>query len=437
MKISTSIIIANIATSVVFYCIAITLLYFVVESAVYQELDSSLYRKRNEITEQISRGHITLEHANSLGEHGSDEFIEIHKAQKTVEKPIIYSLHEPIRPGRPYQEYRCFLHTFSFRDTLYELKITRAVVEWRQIISRLVISSAILLLFLVLLIFWGNFSITQKVLRPFYTTLFQLQSIGYTTNFKISFPNTSINEIKELQLDLTRMLNQLEILFIQKSEYIQNASHELMTPLAILTQKAENLLQEPGLSEYAAGELADMRSTLSRIARLNNTLLLLEKIENRLFTIQNKINLFDCTQEVCAELSDFLELRNQQLKMNIAPDINLLCNKDLLVILIRNLLHNAIKYALEGSDIIIRVSTLTDEGMRESVIFQVDNLVANPDIAIESINFKRFARKSREWNDSPGLGLALVKSIAELHGWKVFVEFDESVEKNVSIGFNT
>lgn len=128
-------------------------------------------------------------------------------------------------------------------------------------------------------------------MRPLYALLHWLDN--YTPGrHNTPVPNdTNISEFHKLNVAAQEAANRSEELFEQQKQFIGNASHELQTPLAILGNRLEWLLDNTELNETQIEELFKMQRTLGHIVRLNKTLLLLTKIENGQFPESTNIDL--------------------------------------------------------------------------------------------------------------------------------------------------
>ncbi len=196
---------------------------------------------------------------------------------------------------------------------------------------------------------------------------------------------------------------------IQK-EFTENASHELQTPIAILRTQLDLLLQEE-LSERATRMVQEMYDTTSRMSRLNRSLLLLAKIENRQYDEKEDVDV----NEMASRLSEqFSVVYPGRIRLSMpAVHIRLSANRTLLEILISNLIVNAIRHSEGGQPI---SASLYPGG------FSVSNPAGNGSLPASDL-FVRFGNH-RQNPSGNGLGLAIVKQICDYNRWHVSYRYD-------------
>ncbi|MHB8750114.1 MAG: sensor histidine kinase [Aggregatilineales bacterium] len=204
-------------------------------------------------------------------------------------------------------------------------------------------------------------------------------------------------------------------------EFIQTAAHDLRNPLGV-TLSALTLLNRswhnPTATEREIIDIA-MRG-LNRMQDLIDDLLHLEKLESGLDFHPDWCDVAEVVVGCGQDISPALERRNQQLQVEIAPDLpRVYADARWLTRALANLLTNANKYTPEGGVIVLRA--LIEEG--ELRIEVADNGPGIP-LDAQSRLFERFYRVQQTEDSAPGtgLGLAIVKSVADLHHGHVAVE---------------
>lgn len=137
--------------------------------------------------------------------------------------------------------------------------------------------------FLFILIVGGllllNRRLSKSVWKPFRNTLDKLKTFNLNQQTKIEFGETDIKEFNELNQSLTKLIDQNISVYKTQKEFTENASHELQTPLAILKNKLDILLQNQDLTEKQYQIAEEMNKALTRSSRINRNLLLLAKSE--------------------------------------------------------------------------------------------------------------------------------------------------------------
>lgn len=206
----------------------------------------------------------------------------------------------------------------------------------------------------------------------------------------------------------------------QQRQFISDASHELKTPLTVITTNAE-LLQSPELTEENRTQFADNILTMSRQMRfLVEALLELGRVDNgKIRGSFQPLDLSALTEECLLPFEPVLYDKGMTLSCEIQPGITVNGSDNYLRQMIETLLDNAGKY---GSPGIVRVS-LTRQGHGHCLLW-----VSNPGapIAEEQLEkiFDRFYRAdaARTRDGGFGLGLSIAKSVAEEHGGKIWAE---------------
>jgi len=233
---------------------------------------------------------------------------------------------------------------------------------------------------------------------------------------------TSTDDFKHLDISIHQMIQTIESTFQKEREFISNASHELMTPISILQSKIENMFEEEDIADELKVRLLEMQRILNRLKSITKTLLLISQIENDQFLKEDNIRVSSLLQEVYDEISIRLQDKNISYEVSVKDDFTLVnVNKFLLFNLLFNLVNNAIKYNHEGGTIHI-------EAVKENNAYVVK--VIDTGIGISSTDlpfiFNRFKKlKQSLQQDSFGLGLPIVKSIAEFHHIKIEVESEK------------
>ena len=113
----------------------------------------------------------------------------------------------------------------------------------------------------------------------------------------ISFENSEIDELNKLTEIFEKMSLKISSDFNAQKEYTENVSHEIQTPLAIISSKADELLQSEKLEKDEMEKLETIMNTTSRLARINQALILLTKIENKFYAETTTLNIKKIIQE--------------------------------------------------------------------------------------------------------------------------------------------
>ena len=310
--------------------------------------------------------------------------------------------------------------TFSFKNQQnhYLIKLSKSLIErdeLREVIGRFII---ILLGLFVVVLFWLNRVISSSVWSPFYEILGKTKGYKISQNQSLNFEKTNISEFDDLQKVLQEMTDKISTDYHALKEFTENASHEIQTPLAIIRSKLENLIQSETLQEAEMKAIQTVYEAAGRLSKLNQSLLLLTKIDNQQFQVKEPINLSQTIENQIISFEDFIIGKQILITKELDKTVELSINPALLDILISNLLINSIKHNLKNGTISI---VLTNEKL----------VIQNTGKALENLPndfFGRFKKHNTE-SDSLGLGLAIVKKICDTNNLKIYYQYQNNLHQ--------
>lgn len=276
---------------------------------------------------------------------------------------------------------------------------------------------AVLFLILISFMLAGLYAITKRLSnqlwKPFYDTLEQIQQFEIDKDSRPILPDSEIEEFNRLNQSISKLIERNLLIFKSQREFVENAAHELQTPLAVFQSKIDLLMQGSEFTESQYEILNSLNENVARLNRLNRNLLLLSKIENRQFPESKAVSL----KEIISKNLDFFleqaEAKNLDIELNLDKIKTVQANPALVEILVSNLFLNAIRHNIQHGRIGVKLTdhVLTFSNTGKPVSLPADQL------------FNRFS-KSNPSETGTGLGLAIVKKIADGHGWKVEYRFD-------------
>jgi len=181
------------------------------------------------------------------------------------------------------EPYRQLTTTFSNNKGYFKLTISASLVESDELMGTILFTVFLLYLVLLISVVYLNRKLLQKLWKPFYSTLRSVRNYRLEQHRQINFYETKVVEFKELNETISQLIQNNLRAYQNQKQFTENASHEIQTPLAIARSKAELLIENPDLTAEQA-ELANViTENLTRLARLNKSLLLISKIENNQF----------------------------------------------------------------------------------------------------------------------------------------------------------
>jgi len=420
MKLNNKILISNSLLSLFMLVITGLGTYYVVNTTIYDELDFHLLQHKFDIQQQLQEDPGSLDEIRRLGGLGSYEWVEIHDFDRNI--PLGSNNISTIDTVRYSgvsdlaESYRKLTTTLSVENDVYLLEIYEEVAAWDKISMTVMLSVLAALFIWVILLYIVNQFVFGRILAPFYDTIDRLEHISSPSQVGDPFPEPNTYEIRVLNNALNTMLTQIKSSFDDQRKFIQNASHELLTPLSIIRQKAEKMISDAdGLNHNNIEKLHEIQQTAVRLTRLSNDLLLISRVENRQFQMDDKIHVAEVIGQVLHELEDFIHIKNLNIEKDLSSNLVVPGNKELIHSAIYNIIQNAIKYSPEGSKIRLFLSK-KETGKTELSIS--DEGPGIPKELIDKVfdRFRKGEKLSDHGNSSPGLGLSIVKSICELHG---------------------
>ncbi len=279
----------------------------------------------------------------------------------------------------------------------------------------MVFSIAGMFLFIIIILLIGIILISKitaaKIWKPFYNTLNQIHDFEIDKNKAPHFIPTDIDEFDRLNKSLERLIEKNTAIYKNQKEFVENAAHELQTPLALFQTKIDTLTQLD-LNKEQSYLVASLNMDISRLNRLNKNLLLLSKIENESFLEKNTIVINDYIKKHLDFFTEQANAKNLTIITEFTSNLSIDGNPALTEVLINNLFLNAIRHNEKNGKIII--TTLDNE-----LLFL--NTGQNTALKIEKL-FNRFS-KTNSSSQGNGLGLAIIKKITELNNWEINYTF--------------
>jgi two-component system sensor histidine kinase ArlS len=315
-------------------------------------------------------------------------------------------------------EYRILSHTFKINGKNYLLEIAKSTERVDETSAPLQNIALQVLLGMILLTIMADLFYTSYILRPLGRIIREKLGKRVPEAGTYQQVKTSTSDFKYLDESIHQMMEHIEQAFVKEREFISNASHELMTPISILQSKIENLSDREDISDELQIQLMGMQKTLNRLKRITQTLLLISQIENDQFLKEDSVSISELIGEVYEEISIRLQDKNISFHIDIPQDHQLNnVNRFLLFNLFFNLINNAIKYNREHGE--ISITSLVENEHFVLEFKDTGKGIAASDMELIFNRFKKLRQSSPQ--DSFGLGLPIVKSIADYHNIEIEV----------------
>ena len=316
---------------------------------------------------------------------------------------MMYTLNE-----KDLEPFRVLTTAFKNDGSYYELKVVASTLEQDDLIRSLLYSLLGLYAAILISILVVNNVLLRKIWIPFYQLLARLKVFRLDKDVLIETTTTDVKEFKELNMTVAALVEQSVKAYGSQKQFIENAAHELQTPLAISLNRLELMAEDETLSNANLQSIGQVITTLQRLSRLNRSLLMISKIENKQYGEVELVVFNTLVNTLVNEYQDFAEAKKVQLSLVELEPFSVMMNRDLAAILISNLLKNAVTHNITGGIVILTISaaaiTVTNTGKQEP-------------LNQEQI-FKRFQKDSQS-KHSTGLGLAIVLAVTKLYNFEL------------------
>lgn len=312
----------------------------------------------------------------------------------------------------------------SFNEEIYYLRMADYTNKITDNFKKLTFEIFIYISFFLIIAFISTYFISIKIQRETDSILHFLKEItnkkkpiflqsNYTFEFykiakllnKVAKKISKKDEIKAKHTAKLTLANR------QKDDIISAISHEFKNPIAIISGYSQTLIEDENLSQTLKIKfLNKILSNSNKMSQIVDKLRLTLKLQdNNHKLILNKVSIKKIVENSISDLK--IKYKNREIKVfGVDKEIN--ADEILIGIAISNLIENALKYSQE--DVIIEINensiSITDKGIGISQ----ENL--------ENIFKKYYRATSNNWNNSLGLGLFIVKSILNVHNFKLEID---------------
>ncbi len=422
-KISTKITLLYLVLSVLLLSALIPTLYFVVENSLKESLSGNM---------QISGNAV----ANAVREENGKIFVDQAALERDAVKPGVY-IQVADDTGEILYRSRDAEWIFEMAEMeknaekewsyLTQSKTINEYTVQIQILGNIYFNDFLndfswMLLLLVpcymLLAAIGSKILAKRALRPVRQITETAKKISGGDLSERIDGITSDDEVGELADTFNKMLEELEVSFQRERQFTSDASHELRTPMTVITACTEDALhtEDPAIRTE---NIRVIQKENQRMTKMLSQLLMLSRgYEGRYHFQPESLGLYDMVESVCESLAVMTEAKSIQIHNKIPEDYMIYADQSLCTQLLVNLIENAIKYGRQEGNIWI---TLEKEDTQHQLCVKDDGIgISEEDLPKI---FERFYRadKARDRKGS-GLGLSIVKWIVTLHGWDIYAE---------------
>lgn len=363
-----------------------------------------------------------------------DQVNEVYTALYHVDHTLLYGENPISRQVSDLEFLDAKIQRIKVNHTLYYIfdrKLTlkgleglwlRGVVSEKQGITQMsdiTRLSLLLLPFLVVVSVSGGYVLAGRMLRPIKKISESASQISSGGDLKKRIVIGEGNdELHQLAENFNAMFERLEDAFEAEHQFTSDASHELRTPVTVITAQCELSLEEPRSSKEYEEALRTIQRQGRKMSKLINQMLDFTRLEMRSDSyLRQKLNLAELVQSVCFDMA-LIQEKGIVLEYQVEEEVQICGNYQLLSRMLTNLISNAYRYGKEHGHIFVRLKKKAQE---------VELSVADDGIGIapeeQTKIFRRFyqADNSRSGNGT-GLGLSMVYEIVQFHDGTICVE---------------
>lgn len=334
-------------------------------------------------------------------------------AQDTVRRRFV-DVDYPDSKEQDMEAGRALISSVKVKDQVYRITIIESKVETEDLIRLIFLITLGIILLLIVILVMINRLVIRNLWKPFYDMLQQIKLFNLADKSSIASTTTKIDEFKDMNREISAMSLRVRQDYQELKSFVENASHELMTPIAVMNSKLDTLIQTGSLTDRQGELIGDVYNTVAKLTRLNKAMLLLTKIENKLIDGQEPVPVKSALEDALSEFQEMFAARDLNLSTTLS-DTDMKLSKTLLDILLNNLLSNAVRHNIAGGDIYVMLGshelTIQNTGRGDAL---------DPDVI-----FQRF-QKSAE-SEGSGLGLTLARQICENYGLKLIYSFKQGL----------
>lgn len=418
MKLRQKLMLLSTLSKAVIAAVLLLALPTVVQTLALRHTDAAMRRELDQVRERIAADGVrdflpvALDSGHSYYDLLRDEYIELRPADPRRLPTDTLATLARLQDGE-LVDFRVLRARLTYAGRPYVVEVGKSMASVEDVYGLLNTLAGVALLFAVGSTLLLELTVIQRLLRPVDHIVQGLRAVRGPQAPALPPLRTTTSDFQYLDDAIRQMLRSIEAVFEQERAFIANASHELLTPISILQNRFENMLQAETLPEEAETQLVASQRTLHRLTTTLRTLLLISRVENGQYARPDQVNVADVIAEVLEELEDRLHALDLRVSRHLdgAPVLPA-ANRSLLFTLFYNLLNNAAKYNEPGGRIDLRGAP--DAAGGYSLI--IHN--TGPAIPLEQVPhvFERFRRAGAGLEEGHGLGLALVRTIADFHG---------------------
>lgn len=406
------------------------------ETISSNHLDARLKKKRLKVIEHLNEKEIDslVNNHQSFTDYNilKEEFIVLTEIKNVgkIDSTITFNTDRREIEG-DVEIYRILSDQFEFSNKRYKLELGETMTSMVTIKKTIRFYTLIVLIIASLITLITDFAFANFILKPFYKIIDQkINKVNDPTHYNYTNIPTNTKDFKILDNSINSLMRKIADLFLLEKQFIANVSHELLTPISILSTRLENILDSENLALEHEQKIFASLKTLNRLKIIINSLLLISKVENEQYIKQDEVSIKQKLIDIYEDLEDRITDKAIIYINHVKENFSFIGNQALIHTLLINIINNAIKYNVKGGTI-----TLSDEINEENYILTIADTGIGMEKEIIRNAFERFERANPDNEESFGLGLAIVNSIAKFHQLKINIHSEINKGSIIQIEF--
>ncbi len=395
--------------------------YFSFRYMMHREVRNELFAEMNELIIHPPQSTIKRSDTVTYDLPVRYRIVPINKIQKPVYIFTDTLLYDNTQSS--YQLFRMISYETLIGGKPVSISISKSLLPAEKLVEYVAfVTLALSLILLLIIIVTNNFFFT-RIWGSFFSTIDVIKDYDITETSSIKFKESEITEFNQLNRVFEKMNERIKKDYQNLKEFIENVSHEIQNPLAIIKSRVDLLQQSENLDKTQTELIQSIQNSTSRMSNLNRSLILLSKIDNNQFQIREEVGILEIISLHLSNFEDIIQSKNISLQTDFRNQILIKADPSLISILLLNLLKNSIFHNVPSGTIEIICNSKT---------LVIRNTGKKLDLNPEDL-FNRFTKSSNK-PDSLGLGLSIVKKICDYYNFTVQYSAQENYH-TVSITF--
>ncbi len=396
----------NIAITIFIFVAGSIAFYFVLHYVLIRQLDETLRVEQQEVVDFVR-----LQGKLPSIQNTKTQWITISNATDSLTNNTITSLSVYNPKDEEPETVRQLSFSVSTNGQWFLVRVNKSETETEDLLQLIILVTIGMIALMLLSNYLINRKIIGRLWQPFYNTIDQIKNYRVDSHQSLQLSKEPIEEIDLLNESLSKMTERIHRDYHSLKTFTENASHEIQTPLAIIHTKIEALLQDMEGNQKNMKQLLVIEEAAMKLSRLHQSLLLLTKLENRQFPLNENINLTQIIKSKIEERNDLIEAKLLTIHFD-CQEVSLPFHQHLAEMLVSNLLNNCIRYTPESGTINIE---LCKEGLF------LKNTATGKTLDKDKL-FQRFYREEPSGGGT-GLGLSIIREICLAAGFVATYRF--------------